>query len=76
MDVDANAVVQAERRRLAAMGNRRLFALYVLRTRDLGLRPMRRRDWNRLSLSARQDLALVAVDGLGAPADRLHGVTS
>jgi len=76
MNVDADAVVQAERRRLAAMGNRRLFALYVLRTRDLGLRPMRRREWNRLSPSARQDLALVAVDGLGAPADRLHGVTS
>jgi len=76
MNVDANAVVQAERRRLAALSNRRLFALYALRTRDLGLRPMRRRDWNRLSVSARQDLTLIAVDGLGAPADSLHGVTS
>jgi len=69
--MDAEAIVLTELRRLAALTDRELFALYALRTRDNGLTPMRRHHWKRLSDDARRHLTLVAVDGLGAPLHRV-----
>jgi len=68
--MDAEAIVLTELRRLAGLTDRELYALYALRARDLGLTPMRRHRWKRLSGDARRHLTLVAVDGLGAPLDR------
>ena len=69
--MDADATVRAELRRLAALTDRELYALYALRMRDLGLTPMRRHRWKRLPNDARRHLTLVAVDGLGAPLERV-----